>query len=148
MRPVMQTKIRQIMQEKVITISSEDRLSTAQDIMRLGRVRHMPVVRGGKLVGIVSERDLLRVSLSSLSHKPETCRAFLEDVTIAEVMSTPPIVIDPEASTREAAGLMAEDKIGCLPVMRGGRLLGLVTQTDLLRFFGANDLLGNSNRPS
>jgi acetoin utilization protein AcuB len=129
-------RIREIMPEKMVTISESDTLSTVEDIMTLGEVRHMPVVRGGRLVGIVSERDLLRVSLSNLTEfGTEQRRAFLHVVEIARVMSTPPIVIDPEASVTEAARVMALHKIGCLPVVEDDELLGIVTDTDLLRHF-------------
>ena len=114
------TRVRDIMSEQVVTISSDDSLSTVEDIMTLGRVRHMPVVRGGQLVGVVSERDLLRASLSNLSaFGSEQRRAFLQVVEIKRVMSSPPIVIDPDASVEEAALVMAERKIGCLPVVEG-----------------------------
>src|SRR5206468_3573882 len=130
------TRVRDIMSEQVVTISSDDSLSTVEDIMTLGRVRHMPVVRGGQLVGVVSERDLLRASLSNLSaFGSEQRRAFLQVVEIKRVMSTPPIVIDPEASVKDAALVMAERKIGCLPVVEGGRLIGMLTETDVLRYF-------------
>lgn len=127
--------VREIMQEKVVTISVGDRLSTLEDIMTLGKVRHMPVVHGGKLVGVVSERDLLRVSLSNLAHRQDERRAFLEAVDIARVMSAPPIVVSPDATVEEAALVMAREKIGCLPVVEAGELLGMVTETDLLRCF-------------
>ncbi len=124
------------MPEKMVTISASDRLSTVEDIMTLGRVRHMPVVQGGKLVGVVSERDLLRASLSNLSSMgTQHRRAFLHAVEIARVMTSPPVVISPEASVEEAARIMAERKIGCLPVLEGEDLLGLVTETDVLRYF-------------
>jgi len=101
------------MSRKMVTISETDTLSTVEDIMTLGHVRHMPVVRAGKLVGVVSERDLLRASLSNLTEfASEQRRAFLHVVEIARVMSAPPIVIDEKE-----------------------RLLGLVTETDVLRFF-------------
>ena len=105
--------------------------------MTLGHVRHMPVVRAGRLVGVVSERDLLRASLSELSSAfgSEQRRAFLQVVEIKRVMSSPPIVIDPDASVEEAALVMAERKIGCLPVVEGGRLIGMLTETDVLRYF-------------
>ena len=103
--------------------------------MTLGHVRHMPVVQGGRLVGVVSERDLLRASLSVLSGHPDSeRRAFLHVVEIARVMSTPPIVIEPEATIDEAALIMAEKKIGCLPVLDHDRLVGMVTETDVLRW--------------
>ena len=102
--------------------------------MTLGGVRHMPVVRGGVLVGVVSERDLLRASLSNLtSFRREERRAFLQVVEITRVMSTPPIVISPEAEIEQAARLLAEKKIGCLPVVEEGKLIGLLTETDVLR---------------
>jgi predicted transcriptional regulator len=130
------TRVRDIMSEQIVTISSDDSLSTVEDIMTLGGVRHMPVVRGGQLVGVVSERDLLRASLSNLSSfGSEQRRAFLQVVEIKRVMSTPPVVIHPDASLEEAALLMAERKIGCLPVLEQGRLIGLLTETDVLRYF-------------
>ena len=130
--------VRDIMQEKVVTISAGDSLSTVEDIMRLGGVRHIPVVRAGSLVGVVSERDLLRVSLSNLmAFGTEERRGFLQGVEIKRVMSKPPIVIEPDASVRQAARLMAEHKIGCLPVVEGRSLVGIVTETDVLRYFAS-----------
>ncbi len=124
------------MQTKIVTVSVTERLSTVEDIMTLGRVRHMPVVQGGRLVGVVSERDLLRASLSNLTgFDVEERRAFLNGVEIARVMSAPPVVIEAEALVEEAALMMAERRIGCLPVMEGEVLVGLLTETDLLRYF-------------
>ena len=136
-----ETRVRDIMSEQVVTISADDSLSTVEDIMTLGRVRHMPVVRGGHLVGVVSERDLLRASLSSLiEFGNEQRRAFLQVVEIKRVMSSPPIVIGPDASVEEAARVMAERKIGCLPaVTKDGKLVGMLTETDVLEYF-AGDL--------
>jgi predicted transcriptional regulator len=127
--------VRDIMETKLVTISASERLSMVEDIMTLGRVRHMPVVQGGDLVGVVSERDLLRASLSELSeHRDAERRMFLHVVEISRVMSSPPVVIGPDATIREAALLMADRKIGCLPVVEGGRLIGIVTETDVLRW--------------
>jgi acetoin utilization protein AcuB len=130
------SRVREIMPEKMVTISADDTLATVEDIMTLGHVRHMPVVRAGKLVGVVSERDLLRASLSNLNElASQQRRAFLQVVEINRVMSEPPIVIDPESSVEEAARVMVEHKIGCLPVVEGEKLLGLVTETDVLAYF-------------
>lgn len=131
------TLVRDIMPRKMVTISESDRLSTVEDIMTLGRVRHMPVVHGGKLVGVVSERDLLRASLSNLTEfGSEERRAFLHVVEIGRVMSAPAITIGPDDTVEDAAKVMAERKIGCLPVVdAGGMLLGLITETDVLRYF-------------
>ncbi len=128
-----QDLVRDIMQTKVVTVGVGERLSTVEDIMRLGRVRHMPVVHGGQLVGVLSQRDLLRASLSELgSFGSDARRAFLHGIAIADVMSKPPITITPRHHVREAARLMATHKIGCLPVVEGGLLMGLITETDVL----------------
>ncbi|MCG8590569.1 MAG: CBS domain-containing protein [Proteobacteria bacterium] len=131
------TRVRDMMQRKIITISAEERLSTVEDIMTLGGVRHMPVVLAGSLVGVVSERDLLRASLSNLNEFGSAeRRAFLHAVEIARVMSQPPVVVHPEAPVEEAALIMADRKIGCLPVVDDrDALVGLVTETDVLRYF-------------
>jgi CBS domain-containing protein len=126
------------MQTKIVTIGVTERLSTVEDIMTLGRVRHMPVVHGGQLVGVLSQRDLLRASLSELgSYASEARRAFLHAIEIERVMSAPPIVIDPDASVQLAARLMADHKIGCLPVVdEGGRLVGIITERDFMAMAG------------
>ncbi len=87
------------MSSRPVTIPAGERLSTVEDIMTLGHVRHMPVVRGGTLVGVVSERDLLQVSLSNLNDfGKDQRRAFLQAVEIELVMSAPPVVIWPSAT--------------------------------------------------
>ncbi|MFQ5513805.1 MAG: CBS domain-containing protein [Myxococcota bacterium] len=124
------------MSRKVVSISADDDLQIVSEIMQLGRVRHLPVVQRGELVGVVSQRDLLHASLSNVIGLPcEEQRLFLRGVSISQVMSSPPIAVAPAVSVREAARVMAERKIGCLPVVEEGRLLGIVTETDVLRHF-------------
>src|SRR3990172_4807332 len=110
MSSITRARVHDVMQKTVVTIAVSERLSTVEDIMTLGRVRHMPVVQGGKLVGVVSQRDLLRASLSNLE--------------IRRVMSAPPITIAPGATVEEAASIMADRKIGCLPVVEDEKLVG------------------------
>ena len=124
------------MSRKVVSIPADDNLRIVQDIMELGRVRHLPVVRRGELVGVVSQRDLLHASLSNVMGLPsEEQNLFLEGVKISQVMSEPPTSIDPEASVQEAAQIMAQRKIGCLPMIEEGKLAGIVTETDILAYF-------------
>jgi CBS domain-containing protein len=126
------------MMQKAVVISADDSLRIVHDIMELGRVRHLPVVRRGKLVGVVSQRDLFHASLSNvIGLSREDGELFLEGVKIAEVMSAPPVTIGPDHSARAAAALMAERKIGCLPVLDGDEVMGILTETDLLRHFAA-----------
>jgi CBS domain-containing protein len=131
-------KVRDVMKSKVVSISADDTLRIVHEIMELGRVRHLPVVRSGRLVGVVSQRDLLHASLSNVIGIPrEEQDLFLEGVKIGEVMSSPPTWIGPDASIQEAAALMAEKKIGCLPVVDGEKIAGILTETDLLHHFAS-----------
>jgi CBS domain-containing protein len=133
--------IRDIMKTKLIRISADDTLWTVKEIMELAHVRHLPVVRQGELVGVVSQRDLLRASLSNVMGLPaDEQKLFLEGVKIGDVMSEEPVWIAPDASIREAARIMAERKIGCLPVIEAGELIGIVTEIDVLRYFAALDV--------
>jgi len=132
----MRARIRSIMHDKIVTVSADDSLDTVDDIMNLGHVRHLPVVKAGELVGVVSHRDLLRASLSSISNVGlNEKKAFLNSIRIKEVMSRRLVTIGPNASVQEAAEIMADEKIGCLPVVEEGRLAGMITETDLLHHF-------------
>ena len=122
------------MAKNPVALNQNESLDLAKDIMTLGRLRHFPVVDGGKLVGVVSQRDLYRSSLASvMGYGEKTHEEFLKTVVVKEVMSHPPITISPDAPIKDAAHLMIDRKIGCLPVMRAGKLVGLITETDLLR---------------
>lgn len=130
----MSKTVRDIMATEVTTLGRNDSLQLARDIMTLGRVRHFPVIDDGKLVGVVSQRDLYKASLGSVMKYGEKAqRAFLEGIAVKEVMSDPPITIAPHAAVKEAARLMMEKKIGCLPVLEGAKLVGIVTETDMLK---------------
>jgi CBS domain-containing protein len=124
-----------VMQREVASVRSDERLDFVDDVMALGRVRHMPVVDGGKLVGIVTQRDLLAASLSrALDFDARERRTFLRSVEVGEVMSRKPITVGPKAKLSDAAQLLLRHKIGCLPVVGpDGEALGLLTETDLLR---------------
>src|SRR5918996_186998 len=126
--------VRDIMATEVATLGRNDSLQLAKDIMTLGRVRHFPVIDDGTVVGVVSQRDLYKASLGSVMKYGEKAqRAFLEGIAVKEVMSEPPVTIAPHASVQEAARLMMEKKIGCLPVLEDTRLVGLVMETDMLK---------------
>ncbi len=129
------------MKTRVVTIPADDSLWVVQEIMEFGDTRHLPVVRLGELVGVVSQRDLLRASLSNVMGLPaEEQQIFLEGVKISEVMSSPPISVEKDESVQKAARTLAERKIGCLPVVEAGKLIGIVTETDVLEYFSGLDL--------
>jgi CBS domain-containing protein len=123
------------MRRHFVTLAPGDRLDLADDVMKLGRIRHMPVLDGERLVGVVSQRDLLAASLSkALDFEVKERRVFLKSVAVGEVMTRDPVTVSPETSAGEAARLLVRRKIGCLPVVDAkGVMVGLVTETDLLR---------------
>jgi CBS-domain-containing membrane protein len=129
------------MQREFATVRSDERLDFVDDVMALGRVRHMPVVDDGKLVGVVSQRDLLAASLSRvLDFDRQERRTFLRSIDVREVMAARPITVGPGTTLADAAALLLRHKIGCLPVVGpGGEAIGLLTETDLLRAAYAED---------
>jgi CBS domain-containing protein len=138
--------VKDIMKTEVVTLSAEDALDLADDIMRLGRIRHMPVVEGGRLVGILSQRDLFRAAVSSvLQFKPGPQRAWLSKIHVREVMATQVKSVLETATVQEAADLMLRERIGCLPVIGGedgDELIGLVSESDCLALL--SKLLGDA----
>jgi CBS domain-containing protein len=126
--------VRDIMTTEVTTLGRNDSLQLAKDIMTLGRVRHFPVTEDGKVVGVVSQRDLYKASLGSVMKYGEKAqRAFMEGIAVKEVMTEPVITIAPHTPVQEAARLMMANKIGCLLVLEGPQLVGIVTETDMLQ---------------
>lgn len=129
-----QILVRDWMSTEMITLSVDEHLNFASDLMRLGRIRHMPVLSGGRLVGIVSQRDLLRAGISSaLGLRPGAQREWLAKIRVAEVMTEAVVTAASEWTIRHAVGVMLERKIGCLPVVDGERLVGLLSETDCLQ---------------
>jgi CBS domain-containing protein len=126
--------VSEIMQTDFVTVSLHDRLDFADQVMRLGRIRHLPVLHQGRVVGIVSNRDILAASLTKvLQFGPIERRAFLRSVDVEEVMTSRIYTVPPNATLEEAAQLLLRHKIGCLPVVDpAGAPVGLVTETDLL----------------
>jgi CBS domain-containing protein len=132
---VAERPVSDVMQTEVVSLGSGDRLDLADDIMRLGRIRHMPVLDASRVVGVVSSRDLLAASLSKiLDFAPEQRRSFMRSVDVGDVMTRDLVTVTPETTLREAARLMVQNQIGCLPVVSpDGTFVGLVTETDLIR---------------
>ena len=124
-----------IMQSDFVTVSLHDRLDFADQVMRLGRIRHLPVLHQGRVVGVVTQRDILAASLTKvLQFGPIERRAFLRSIDVEEVMTSGIHTISPKATLAEAAALLLQHKIGCRPVVDpAGKPVGLVTETDLLR---------------
>ena len=125
--------VKEVMVKEIATLDVNDELSLANDIMRLGRIRHLPVVDGGRLAGIISERDLFRSSLAhALGYGGQASRDLMKTLRIKDIMVKTVTTISPDAKLCEAVRLMMDKKIGCLPVVEGDRLVGLITETDIM----------------
>ena len=124
-----------IMMGSPVTLKPEDTLDLANDVISLGRIRHIPVVDAGRLVGLLSERDLMGAAASHVFRlKQKSKSALLKSVLIRDVMKKRVVTVSPETSIKDAAHLMADKKIGCVPVVINGAIVGLVTTTDILRY--------------
>lgn len=133
------TRVRDLMTTEVVTLNAGDHLDLASDIMTLGRIRHMPVVRGGRLAGILSQRDLFRGAISSvLQFRPAAEREWLRKVRVEEVMTQTVVAAAPDWPIRRAVDVMIEGRFGCLPVVDAEqRVVGLISETDFLRLLAS-----------
>ena len=128
-------KVRDVMTADPTTLKRNDKLTLADDIMRLGRVRHLPVLDDDDktLVGIVTQRDLFRDALAqALGYGRHAQRQLLDSLAVRDVMTTEVVTIRPDASLVYAARVLTEKKIGCLPVVENGRLVGILTEGDFV----------------
>lgn len=125
------------MSKPVITITPDTPLQEALALMRKEKVRRFPVVdKHGKLVGIVSEKDLLNASPSNATTLSIwEVNYWLSKVTVEEIMTKEVVTICVDCPIEEAARIMADRKIGALPVMEDDRLVGIITETDLFKIF-------------
>src|SRR5215203_778579 len=118
------TVVRDLMSADVVTLGRNDKLAAAEDLMRLGRIRHLPVVdEDGRLAGIVSQRDLFHSGLiKALGYGSHAQRQALDMVVVKEAMRSEVLTTTPDAPLRDAARLMLERKIGCLVVLDGQQI--------------------------
>jgi CBS domain-containing membrane protein len=127
-------RVRDMMTTEVTTLLRNDKLTLADDIMRLGRIRHLPVLdEDGQLAGIVTQRDLFRGALTkALGYGERAQRQLMDTLVVKEVMTSEVITTTPDTLLADAAQVLVERKIGCLPVIEAGRLLGIITEGDFV----------------
>ena len=131
----MKLKVRDLMTENVYTLSPDDSALAAYDLMDEKHIRHVPIVDDGDLVGLLSERDLLRYALSNPQELPISAqRELLKGLRLAELMTSVPYTVEPDTDVAEAGRLLLEFKFSSLPVVEGGALVGILTESDFVRW--------------
>ena len=122
-------QVRDSMSREIVTLLPDETAATALALCRERRIRHLPVLREGFLVGIVSDRDL-RSATPALGDPARA--AALQKVLVEDVMATEVVSVHPDDPIEQAANTMRERRIGCLPVLDGDELVGIVTASDVM----------------
>jgi CBS domain-containing membrane protein len=129
------TTVREIMSSVVETLSVGDTLAVARRQLERGRIRHLPVVDGNeRVIGLLTHRKILEAWVSHGHPNEERPREVAKDVPIEMLMEKNVLTISPETPAAEAAALLEGHKYGCLPVVAKGKLVGIVTEADFVRF--------------
>ena len=133
--------VRDLMSDDVIAVSKSDDLAVLHDLMTEHRIRHVPVVdEDGDLAGLVSHRDLLRHALIEQDETtPLMQQQRLELKKAWELMVPTVETVESDTALSQAAQLMIENKYGCLPVVEGRHLVGILTESDFVRLFARED---------
>jgi acetoin utilization protein AcuB len=134
-------RVRDLMTAKPITVEAEMPMLDARQRMVAERIRHLVVVEDTRVVGIVTDRDIrLNLPSPATSLSVWEMNYLLSKLTVGNVMSRSVLVVDPDRPVAEAAHIMIEHKIGALPVVEAGRLVGIVTESDFVRVVARADL--------
>jgi acetoin utilization protein AcuB len=126
--------VREFMTTEVTTVQENDTLLDAMMIFVRSTLRHLPVLRGKELVGIITQRDVKQFAPSVLSGiGPDEYNQLMESTPISRVMTRQPATVKPDQSMFEAVKILTSRRIGCLPVVENGELKGILTTTDMLK---------------
>jgi len=130
-------RVRDFMTGNVVTVRPDDTIAKAYELMLDHRFRHLIVVDGdGNLLGLLTHRDLLRNALIERTGLPLSLqRSVMKRIRVEEVMTSEVETAEPGQWLQEAAVVMFDNKYGCLPVVEGSRVVGILTEADFVRFF-------------
>jgi len=139
--------VRKKMKTDLVTVTKNDRMTTAKKILQEKNIRHLPVVEGKKLVGLVTNMDIRKAEASpATSLEIRELHYLLDKLTVGEIMTRNVITISPDISVEEAATLLHDNKIGCLPVVEDGNLVGIITENDVMEIL--IDVMGMKEKGS
>ena len=125
-------QVRDLMQRDVVTLEDTAEIDVADGLMRMDRIRHLPVLSHGRLVGIVSQRDLFRAGVEAAIGRGGDATAVPRHLRLRDMMTTEVVTAHPDADLGSAVEMMLQRRIGCLPVVENDRLVGLLGETDCL----------------
>ena len=125
--------VRDVMTRDPFTLEPEDSLMKAVEMMRLRGVRRAPIVLAGMLVGLLVEGDLKRAEPSTLSDSEDHFIKVMEETPVSRIMIQNPVTIAPDESLLSAAEVLHTTKYGALPVVEEGKVIGILTDNDLIR---------------
>jgi CBS domain-containing protein len=130
----MNAPISKIMTSQVITVDAETPLPDVYKIVKENAINHLPVLRDGKLAGIISRTDLERVSFINDPHSENVVEAMWDFLRTENLMTRSPVTIESRDTIKDAAAIFAEGKIHALPVVESGKVIGIVSTTDMIQY--------------
>ena len=131
-------KVKDLMSKKLFTVGPEDMLDKVFFLFNFEAIRHMPVIEKGKVVGVLSDRDLKKIMgprKKIVTSKQDGTQFTVQARKVRTIMDRGVTTIGPDEQAADAAAIMAKKKIGCLPVVKKGALVGMITSTDILRAY-------------
>jgi CBS domain-containing membrane protein len=138
-----------LMTTEIFTLQDLDTLLTARSVMALAKIRHIPIVDSeNTFIGLLTHRDILGAAVSKLAEIEQHEQDELDSgIPIREIMRTGVRTVTPDMNLREAAQILLDNKYGCLPVLRGKKLVGILTEADFLALtISLMDTLGSEGR--
>lgn len=139
-------RIAEIMTSKVFTVEQHDLIDRVFFLINYEKIRHLPVVEKGKVIGIVSDRDLYKVlgpksNSNAIEGSSKNSELHVVNTKVQNIMRRGVITTSPDALVSEVAGIMADHKIGAVPVIQNDKLVGIVSAIDILRVFSKMEQL-------
>lgn len=126
--------VKQWMTTEPLAVQAKDSLMHARVLMKRHTIRHLPVLSGDRIVGVLSDRDLRDYTPSHCSSLDVfELHYLIAKLTVDDAMTPRPVTVGPDETVTRAGELMLKKRIGCLPVEEGGRLVGILTESDLVR---------------
>lgn len=127
--------VSQIMTKELVVLNPTQSLYDAEKLFNKHSIRHIPVVEGDRVVGVISRSDLLRISYADLNENEETVDSVVYDMyTLPQVMTRVPVTVESNTTIKEVAEILSKQSFHSIPVVEEGKLVGIVTTTDLINY--------------